>query len=126
MIPPPVYVGADMAKDSIELGCPDLAVPGSIANTAAGFRLLLKSLSRCPSAVQVVCEATGPYHKALVAALHEAGVAVSVVNPRLVRNFARARNRLAKTDAIDARLLADYGRTMRPAPPPLPDAPMVL
>src|SRR5260221_10951666 len=106
MIPPPVYVGADMAKDSIELGCPDLAVPGSIANTAAGFRLLLKSLSRCPSAVPGVCEATGPYHKAFVAALHEARVAVSGVNPPPVRNFPPAPNRLAKTDAIDAPLLA--------------------
>jgi transposase len=51
---------------------------------------------------------------------------VSVVNPRLPRDFARARNRLAKTDAIDALVLADYGRTMKPAPTPVPDAAMVL
>src|SRR5471032_2930570 len=71
-------------------------------------------------------EATGPYHKAFVAALHHAQIPVSVVNPRLPRDFARARNRLAKTDAIDAQLLADYGRTMKPALTPVPDAQMVL
>jgi transposase len=122
----PVHLGADVAKDSIELSCPGLAVPRSIANTAAGHRLLLKSLPRAGSPVHVVCEATGPYHQAFVAALHQARVAVSVVNPRLVRDFARARNRLAKTDAIDACVLADYGRTMRPAPAAPPDPALVL
>jgi transposase len=61
-----------------------------------------------------------------VAALHQQRIPVSVVNPRLPRDFARARNRLAKTDAIDASLLADYGRTLRPAPTPVPDARMLL
>jgi transposase len=119
-----VYLGADIAKESIELGCPGLTVPPSIPNTPAGFGSLLKSLARAAAPVQVVCEATGPYHKAFVAALHQAGIAVSVVNPRLPRDFARARNRLAKTDAIDAGMLADYGRTMKPAATPEPDARM--
>jgi transposase len=122
----PVYLGADVAKDSIDLFCPGLAGPRVIANTAAGFRLLLKCLARAGSPVLVVCEATGPYHKAFVAALHQARIAVSVVNPRLPRDFARARNRLAKTDAIDASVLADFGRTMRPAPTPPPDPALVL
>jgi transposase len=126
MIAQPVYVGADIAKESIELFCAELAVPPTITNDAAGHRLLLKSLSRPGLPVRVVCEATGPYHKAFVAALHHAQIPVSVVNPRLPRDFARARNRLAKTDAIDAQLLADYGRTMKPALTPVPDAQMVL
>ena len=126
MIAPSVYLGADIAKATIELGCPSLTLPASIPNTPVGFRLLLKSLSKSPCPIHVICEATGPYHKAFVAALHDAGIAVSVVNPRLPRDFARARGKLAKTDAIDALLLADYGQTMKPAPTPKPDAQMTL
>jgi transposase len=126
MIAHPVHLGADISKATIELGCPFFAVPASILNSPAGFRPLLKILAQSPSPVQVVCEATGPYHRALVAALHEAGVLVSVVNPRLVRDFARARGRLAKTDKIDALILADYGRTMRPAATARPDPRLVL
>ncbi len=126
MLTPPVYLGADVSKPTIDLGCPHVAVPASIANTPAGFKVLLKILARCPAPVHVVCEATGPYHKAFVAALHQAGVVVSVVNPRLPRAFARSRGQLAKTDRIDALLLADYGRTMHPAPTPRPEAHLVL
>jgi transposase len=120
-----VYLGADIAKPSIDLCCPGLAVPPSITNDVAGYRSLLKSLGRASSAVHVVCEATGPYHRDFVAALHEAGVPVSVVNPRLPRDFARSRNQLAKTDAIDARILADYGASARPTPTPRPDPRLV-
>ncbi len=126
MLTPSVYLGAEVYQPTIDLGCPPFAVPASIANTAAGFKVLLKILARSPAPVQVVCEATGPYHQGLVAALHAARVGVSVVNPRLPRDFARSRGQLAKTDKIDALLLADYGRTMRPAPTPQPDARMTL
>jgi transposase len=71
-------------------------------------------------AVHVICEATGGYERALVCALHQAGIAVSVINPRQVRDFARACGRLAKTDAIDARVLADYGTKLTPRPDPVP------
>jgi transposase len=126
MIAHSVHLGADIAKLTIELACPLFAVPASIPNTPAGFRGLLKILAKSPSPIHVVCEATGCHHKAFAAALHEAGVVVSVVNPRLPRDFARARNKRAKTDAIDALLLADYGRTMNPASTPKPDAQMTL
>jgi transposase len=126
MIAHSVHLGADIAKLTIELACPHFAVPASIANTPAGFRVLLKIVARSPSPVHVVCEATGYHHKAFAAALHLAGVAVSVVNPRLPRDFARSRNQLAKTDKIDARMLADFGATMKPAPTPKPDARMTL
>jgi len=126
MIAHSVHLGADVSKATIDLGCPSLILPASIPNTPAGFRLLLKVLSKSPSPVHVVCEATGPYHKAFAAALHQGQIAVSVVNPRLPRDFARARGLLAKTDAIDALLLADYGQTMQPAPTPKPDAQMTL
>ena len=126
MIAHSVHLGADIAKLTIELGCPLFVVPASIPNTPAGFRALLKILAKSPSPIHVVCEATGYHHKAFAAALHQAAITVSVVNPRLPRDFARARNKLAKTDAIDALLLADYGQTMKPAPTPKPDARMTL
>ena len=126
MLTPSVYLGADVSKLTIDLACPHFAVPASIPNTTAGYRTLIKILVRRPAPVHVVCEATGPYHRAFVAALHQAGILVSVVNPRLPRDFARARGQLAKTDKIDALMLADYGRTMRPAPTPKPEAQMTL
>jgi transposase len=126
MLTPSVHLGADVSKTTIELACPLFAVASSIANNPAGYRTLIKALARSPAPVHVVCEATGPYHRGFVAALHQAGVLVSVVNPRLPRNFARSRGQLAKTDAIDALLLADYGRMMRPAATPKPDPSMSL
>jgi transposase len=126
MLTPSVYLGADVSKPTIDLACPDCAVPASVANNPAGYRTLIKILMRSPAPVHVVCEATGPYHRAFVAALHQAGILLSVVNPRLPRDFARARGKLAKTDKIDALMLADYGRTMRPAPTPRPEAHMTL
>ena len=126
MLTPSVYLGADVSKSTIDLGCPHFAVPTSIPNDPAGHRTLIKIVRRSPAPVHVVCEATGPYHKAFVAALHQAGVVVSVVNPRLPRDFARSRGQLAKTDKIDALVLADYGRTMQPAPTPKPEAQMTL
>jgi len=116
MIPTSVYVGADVAKDQIELACGELSLPRAIANTASGYRSLVKALARAARPVQVICEATGRYHRDFVAALHATGLAVSVINPRCARDFARAQNRLAKTDKIDAAILADYGRRLNPAP----------
>jgi transposase len=126
MLTPSVYLGADVSKLTIDLGCPQLGLATSIANNPAGYRTLIKIVAKSPAPVHVVCEATGPYHKAFAAALHQAGVLVSVVNPRLPRDFARSRGRLAKTDAIDALLLADFGRTLQPAPTPKPDPLMIL
>jgi transposase len=125
MIPVPVYLGADVAKDQIVLACRELALPGAIANDPAGYRVLVKSLVAAAVAVHVVCEATGRYHRGLVAALPAAGLAVSVVNPRCARDFARAQNRLAKTDSIDALTLADYGRTLQPPPTRRPEPELV-
>jgi transposase len=126
MIAQPVYVGADVSKPTIDLGCPHFAVPAAIPNSPAGYRTLIKLVAQSPAPVHVVCEATGTYHRAFAAALHEAGITLSVVNPRLPHNFARSRGQLAKTDKMDARMLADFGATMKPAPTPQPDALLVL
>jgi transposase len=126
MIAQPVYIGSDISKPTIDLGCPHFAVPASIPNSPAGYRTLIKIIAKSPAPVHVVCEATGTYHRAFAAALHAAAIPVCVVNPRLPHNFARSRGQLAKTDQIDARMLADFGATMKPAPTPKPDPLMVL
>lgn len=69
----------------------------------------------------VVLEATGGLEVPLVASLGAAGIAVAVVNPRQVRDFARSLGKLAKTDRLDARVLAHFGAATRPVPRPLPD-----
>ena len=70
----------------------------------------------------MVVEATGGYERALTAQCVTAAVPISVVNPRQVRAFAQALGRTAKTDAIDARLLAEFGARVEPPVRPLPDA----
>jgi transposase len=115
MNPSYVYLGADVAKATIDCRLLDQAF--SISNDPAGFAKLgsrLKPLVDCR--VHVVCEATGGYQNALVTYLHQHSIPISVINPRQVRDFARARGILAKTDRLDARVLADYGRTNTPAP----------
>jgi transposase len=69
----------------------------------------------------VILEATGGFERAVVGALAAKGLPVAVVNPRQVRDFARATGRLAKTDRIDASILARFAEAIRPAPKPLPD-----
>lgn len=113
----PLFIGVDVAKLVLAIQFPDQL--WSTANTAAGHAALLAKLKTL-GPVHVICEATGGYERALVLALHQAGIAVSVINPRQVRDFARACGRLAKTDAIDAAILRDYGVKLRPpavAPP---------
>lgn len=92
-------------------------------NDPAGIAALLAHLAERPEPpARIVVEATGGWERAVVAALASAGVAVVVANPRQVRDFARALGQLAKTDALDARLLALYGERCQPPLRPQPDA----
>lgn len=88
--------------------------------TRRGCRRSLRVRALAPTLV--VLEATGGYETTIAGLLVEAGVPVVVVNPRQVRDFARALGQLAKTDAIDAHLLARFAEKLQPAPRPLPDA----
>jgi len=88
-----------------------------LANTPAGHTKLLASL---PAGAHVVLEASGGYEQALWLALLRAGKVVSRVNPSRVRHFARATMKLAKTDKIDAQLLAEFGATLKPKADTLP------
>lgn len=99
------HIGVDLAKSSFVADLPKGVT--SFAQSPAG---LLRFLSQLPARAWVVCEATGGYERALVHACHQAGVRVSVVNPKRVRQFAKSQGILAKTDRIDARLLSLFAR----------------
>lgn len=105
----PVYLGADIAKATIDCRLGRQAF--TIANAPAGFTTLTQRLAAQPlQNLHVVCEATGGYQDRFVEYLQTHGVAVSVLNPRQVRDFARARGILAKTDRLDAQVLCAYGQ----------------
>jgi transposase len=108
-----IYAGLDIAKLNLQLHYASRV--HDLPNTAAGHRRLLKLLATQPG-VHVVCEATGGYQRDVVAALHEAKVSVSVLNPARVRHFARATGQRAKTDHIDAAVLSAYGQALHPKP----------
>ena len=92
-----------------------------VANAGDGIDELVARLQPLAPTL-VVLEATSNFQAAAVAARIAAGVPVAVVNPRQVRAFAKATGQLAKTDAIDAAVLAHFAEAMRPEPRPMPDA----
>lgn len=115
----PTYVGVDIAKDTLEVCI--ISKLESFTNDTKGFRQLLKRLKPINNA-HVICEATGGYEKALMEALWQAEVDVSLVNAARVRNFANSEGLKAKTDSIDARMLARFGQEKRPQPTHPPSA----
>ena len=116
-----LYVGIDVAKDHLDLALGAAAAPEQIAYTAAALKQLVARLQALP-AVQVIVEATGGLEVRLLTELWAAGLVVSRVNPQRVREFAKASGRLAKTDRLDAQLLAQFGAALQPAATPLPSA----
>lgn len=120
-MPPPCCVGIDVAKAELVIAQRPGAAPWVVPNEERGVSALVTQLQALGPTV-VVLEATGGYEHALVAALAAAGLPVVVVNPRQVRDFARATGQLAKTDRIDAALLALFAERVQPVPRPLPDA----
>ncbi len=111
-----VTIGIDVSKDHLDVASPEGAKRWS--NNSDGHQQLIEHL-RSWSLETIVLEATGGYERALVAELAAADLPVVVVNPRQVRDFARATGRLAKTDTIDARVLAEFGRAVKPPHRPL-------
>lgn len=109
-----VCVGIDVSKASLEVGVAE-AASRSYANSAAGIRGVVRRLQGQPVAL-VVLEATGGLEQRCAQALYAAGIAVAVVNPRQARDFARALGHLAKTDAIDAHVLAQFARVLQASP----------
>ena len=117
----PVFVGIDVAKDRLDIHLLPSGQAFSIPNDEAGTSRLLARLAALPTAL-VVLEATGGYEAPLAAALAAEALPVAVVNPRQIRDFARAMGRLAKTDRVDAAVIASFAERIRPEPRPLPDA----
>lgn len=114
--PTPAYLGLDIAKRTLELSTHPALPQRAYANDPAGHAALVAALRQVAGPIQIICEATGGYEKLLLDALHAAQVPVTLVNPRHVRDFARAKKLLAKTDALDAAVLAEYGRLFQPVP----------
>lgn len=113
-------VGIDVAKNHLDVHINSTGEYFRIANDSGGIKKLVAHL-RAAKAGKVVLESTGGYESALVGELHAADLAVAVVNPRQVRNFARATGRLAKTDRIDAEVLACFGEAIKPSATAMPD-----
>ena len=112
-----ICAGIDVSKASLNIhlnGRDDTAT-----NDTDGFRKIAGIL-RDGGAERVVMEATGRMHRALLQSLHDRGFSVCVANPRQSRDFARAGGELAKTDRVDARVLAAFGAAFPAMPPTAP------
>jgi transposase len=121
MIIPPRCVGIDVSKSMLDIFDDAVGRPERIANAPQPITEQVARW-RCADNVFVVFEATGVYDRALAEVLRQAGIRFARINPARARDFARAGGRLAKTDAIDARMLAVFARAMGPVadPPPEP------
>jgi transposase len=116
----PCYVGIDVAKAWLDVAVRPSGPPWRVANVEAELPALVEQVRAVRPQV-IVLEATGGYERGVVAALAAAGLPVVVVNPRQVRDFAKATGQLAKTDVLDAHVLAHFAEAVHPAPRPLAD-----
>jgi transposase len=119
--PETTWVGIDVAKAHLDVAVRPGGEAWRVANAEPALAELAARL-RALAPGPIVLEATGGLELPVAAALAAAGLAVAIVNPRQVRDFARATGRLAKTDALDARVIALFAERVRPEPRPLPDA----
>jgi transposase len=113
------FIGVDVAQSDFVVAVEGTAGSRSYPNGDRGYRDLIKELSEVKPEL-IVLEATGGYERRLVAALGVAALPVVVINPRQVRDFAKSTGQLAKTDQIDAHVLADFAARIRPELKPLP------
>jgi transposase len=115
-----VFVGIDVAKDSLEVSIRPSGEGETFANNDQGIALMRAFINQF-TPVLIVCEATGSFETRAVTDLAVSGLPVVVVNARQVRDFARATGTLAKTDTIDARVIAHFADAIRPDVRPLKD-----
>lgn len=109
----PIYVGIDISKDTLEVAKLGKKPTEQVANTKRGIAKLVRYLKPGKPKL-IVVEATGGYEETVVWALFEAGLPVALVSPQRVRQYARAKGLLAKTDQLDAHILADFGKNIQP------------
>ena len=111
-----IFVGIDVSKDTLELALDDKGKSRSLRNDEDGITSLLEIIRAAQSGSgvigAVVFEATGGFEREAAVALCSIGLPVMVINPRQARDFAKAMGYLAKTDAIDARVLSHFARTL--------------
>jgi transposase len=122
MSPSATCVGVDVAQGELVVALGPEAEPFAVANDAAGIAEILARVQPVTPNL-IVLEATGRLELPLATALAAAGLPVAIVNPRQVRDFAKATGRLAKTDALDARVLARFAEAVRPPVQVLPSEP---
>lgn len=113
MAPTPTFIGIDVSKAHLDVAVRPAGTAFRVANDPAGHAALVERLAPL-SPTLVVLEATGGIELPAVAALQAAGIPVAAVNPRQARDFAKATGRLAKTDRIDAEVLAHFAEAVRP------------
>ena len=116
-----VFVGIDVSKDWVDVAVRPTGAAWRAAQDEAGMNALVQQLHELHPRL-VVLEATGGYETLLVVALGTAEVPVAVVNPRQVRDFARSQGKLAKTDLLDAAVIAQFGEVSDPVAQPLAPA----
>ena len=114
-----IFVGIDVSKAQLDVAVHDQTISWQTDNTDTGIANLVQRLKGMNPTL-IVLEATGGFELRLVAELATAQLPVVVTNPRRVRNFARSTGKLAKTDKLDAKMLAHFGAALRPKPRPLP------
>lgn len=116
----PVFVGIDVSKDRLDVHLRPSGEAFAVARNDEGLDSLAPRLAAL-NPVLVVLEATGGFEITVAAALAGAGLPLVVINPRQIRDFARATGRLAKTDALDAEIIAVFAERVQPVPRALPD-----
>lgn len=107
------FVGVDVSKDTLDVAVLGKKAIEQFANTKRGIAKLVQRL-RYLKPTLIVVEATGGYEETLVLALCEASLPVALVSPQRVRQYAKAKGLLAKTDELDAQVLAEYGKNIQP------------
>jgi transposase len=107
------YVGIDVSKDRLDVAMLGEERVWQVENTQEGIACLVQQMAKMQPEL-IVVEATGGYQRGVVDALFHAGLSVAVVNPARVRQFARACGLLAKTDKLDAHVLAEFGQRVQP------------
>lgn len=116
----PAYAGTDVAKDRLDVHLRPSGHGFAVPRNGSGIEHLLDRLRADPPAL-VVMEATGGFELTVAAAIAGAGLPLAIVNPRQIRDFARATGRLAKTDRLDAEAIALFAERIRPDPRPVAD-----
>jgi transposase len=116
----PIFVGIDVSKARLDVAMRPSDETESVSNDGAGIDSLVKRFKEIRPAL-IVLEATGGFERQVMRALASAELAVVAANPRQVRDFAKATGRLAKTDRIDALVLARFAEAVRPSVRPMPD-----